>query len=772
MSRFFASFPPCVLFSLLATFSATLLAAPTTDGKAKNNRPQHIENKDAPTILQAEQITGRTARDLYLDYEVEIERDQTLITGDHGIFRQEENEAEVIGNVFIQRFGDQYTADKGNLNLDTGEGTLNHTTYKLEANQAQGTANRIDLVSDDKINIFKGTYSTCEGTDPDWYLKSKKLHLDDGKNAGYATSPVLYFKDVPILAAPAMTFPVKNERKSGFLPPTIGMTSKSGLEISVPYYFNLAPNYDLTLTPNLIARRGLQLGAEARYLGSNYSGITYIEYLPNDKEADRDRYFLSSQHQQAFNTGWSYYWNINSASDNEYPDDFSTPQNRNSLDRLLLREGGISKSFGIWNATLRGTNYKVLQDEEAPIIKPFDRLPQFSLYGGQANVGGFDWSIYGDLTRFWLSDSDLDQLPLQEQARGNRFIMKSEISYPIISGGYFFTPKAILNIAKYDLDKSPYDTKSLTRVLPTFSMDGGVIFERDAPIFGRGMTQTLEPRLFYVYTPYKDQSKYPVFDSGEPSFGYAMLFTENRFAGYDRIADANNLTAALTTRFIEEDGTERMRFTIGQRYYFRDQRVYLYNTRNDESKNRSDLLAMASGQITKTFSVDSALQYNQSTKKMYSANLGTQWKPGPMKLLNAEYRYLRDASSYYNRYSAAGLAGLISYYPDWDYMDYLYNNEIDQIHISGQWPIGRRWYAVGQTSYSIPDHKSIENIFGVEYNADCWIFRLMAQRFVTSSTESNTAFFFQLELKGLSRLGSNPLNALQRSIPGYEPLSP
>ncbi len=168
MSRFFASFPPCVLFSLLATFSATLLAAPTTDGKAKNNRPQHIENKDAPTILQAEQITGRPARDLYLDYEVEIERDQTLITGDHGIFRQEENEAEVIGNVFIQRFGDQYTADKGNLNLDTGEGTRNHTTYKLEANQAQGTANRIDLVGDDKIDIFKGTYSTCEGTDPDW----------------------------------------------------------------------------------------------------------------------------------------------------------------------------------------------------------------------------------------------------------------------------------------------------------------------------------------------------------------------------------------------------------------------------------------------------------------------------------------------------------------------------------------------------------------------------------------------------------------------------
>ena len=771
MSRFFACFLSPVLLALLATLPVTLHAATHTTNQAKNTRPQYTENRDAPTILQAEQITGRPARDLYLDYEVEIERDQTLITGDHGIFRQEENETEIIGNVFIQRFDDQFVADEANLNLETGEGVLKRASYRLGINQAQGTASRIDMTGDNQTDIFRGTYSTCEGTDPDWYLSSKKLHLDNSHNAAYATSPVLYFKDVPLLAAPAMTFPFKNERKSGFLPPTIGISSKNGLEVNVPYYFNLAPNYDLTVTPNLIARRGLQLGAEARYLGSNYSGTTYVEFLPNDKEADRDRYFFSSQHEQAFNNGWSYYWNVKSASDNDYPDDFSVPQNRGDLERLLLREGGISKSFGNWKATLRASSYKVLQDDEAPIIKPFDRLPQFMLSGGQENLHGFDWNVYGEMTRFWLSDDELEQLPAQEQARGDRFVMKSEISYPLISGGYFLTPKAILNMAKYDLDESPYDTRSLTRVLPTFSLDGGLIFERDAPMFGRNMTQTLEPRLFYVYTPYKDQRKYPIFDSGEPSFGYVTLFTENRFAGYDRIADANNLTAALTSRFIEDNGMERFKFTIGQRYYFRDQRVYLYNAERDESKNRSDLLAMADGHITPEFSFDTAIQYNQSTQKMYSANFSTQWKPGPMKLLNAEYRYLRDTTSIYNRYSPTALAGLIHYYPNWDYMDYLYNNEVDQINVSGQWPIAQRWYAVGQVSYSLPDHKSIENILGVEYNADCWIFRLMAQRYVTSSTETNTAFYFQLELKGLSKLGTNPLNALQRSIPGYEPLS-
>ena len=427
MSRFFACFLSPVLLALLATLPVTLHAASHATDKAKHTRPKYTENRDAPTILQAEQITGRPARDLYLDYEVEIERDQTLITGDHGIFRQEENEAEIIGNVFIQRFGDQYVADSANLNLETGEGVLRRSSYRMEVNQAQGTASRIDLTGDNQTDIFRGTYSTCEGTDPDWYLSSKKLHLDNSQNSAYATSPVLYFKDVPILAAPAMTFPFKSERKSGFLPPTIGISSKNGLEVSVPYYFNLAPNYDLTVTPNLIARRGLQLGAEARYMGSNYSGTTYVEFLPNDKEADRDRYFFSSQHQQAFKNGWSYYWDVKSASDNDYPDDFSVPQNRGDMERLLLREGGVSKSLGIWNATLRASSYKVLQDDDAPIIKPFDRLPQFMLSGGQENVHGFDWNVYGEMTRFWLSDNDLEQLPAQEQARGNRFIMKSEI---------------------------------------------------------------------------------------------------------------------------------------------------------------------------------------------------------------------------------------------------------------------------------------------------------------------------------------------------------
>lgn len=781
MSRFFASLTACVLCAWLAIFPATVLAAHSASEKARNNHPQRIENKDAPTILQAEQITGRPARDLYLDYEVEVERDQSLITGDHGIFHQEENEAEVIGNVFIQRFGDQYTADRSNINLDTNEGVLENATYRLEINNAQGAANRIEFLDDDNLDIFKSTYSTCEGADPDWYLKSTTLHIDEGHNAGYATSPVLYFKDVPILAAPAMAFPVKDERKSGFLPPTVGWTSKSGLEVTVPYYFNLAPNYDLTLTPSLLSWRGLQLGAEARYLGRNYSGRTYIEYMPHDREANRERYFLSSKHQQAFSNGLSYYWNLNTASDNDYPDDFSMRLNRNKnnhernshQNRLLPREAGVSQSFGIWNASLRATSYKVLQDEDAPIIKPFDRLPQFRISGGEENVGGgFDWNITGTLTRFWLSNSELDQRPRQEQARGNRFLMQSQISYPIISGGYFFTPKAILNMAKYDLDESPYDVTSLTRVLPTLSLDGGLIFERDASIFGKSMTQTLEPRLFYVYTPYKDQSKYPIFDSGEPSFGYATLFTENRFAGYDRIADANNLTAAVTSRFIEENGIERMQFTIGQRYYFRDQRVYLYNNQRTESRNRSDLLALANGYITDTLFIDSAAQYNQSTRKMYSANFGVQWKPGPMKVLNAEYRYMRDASSYYNRYSSAGLAGLIGHYPGWNYKKYLYNNEIDQIQVSGQWPIANRWYAVGQLSYSLPDDKSIEHFFGIEYNADCWIFRLMRQYYVTSSSDSNAAIFFQLELKGLSKLGSNPLDVLQRNIPGYDPLSP
>ncbi|MDR0934677.1 MAG: LPS-assembly protein LptD [Burkholderiaceae bacterium] len=701
------------------------------------------DDQNAPIILRAEQITGRPDREMNMDYLVEVEKGQTRITGDHGIFRQEENEVEVVGNVGINRYGDYYHAESAQFNMDVGEGVLNSARYRMDMSGGQGHAKRLDLEDEHKSTIINGTYSTCESENPDWYLATDTLNLDTARNLGQAQWPVLYFKDVPILAAPSLSFALRPERKSGFLPPTMGATSKGGMEFMLPYYFNLAPNYDLTIFPKYIAKRGFQMGGNARYMGNNYEGETYFEYLPDDNEAHRDRYVIYSKHRHTFAPGWTYAWDFNKASDDNYPDDFSSQGLRGN--RLLLQDGYVKYSGSpYFNMTVGASRYQVLQDPESPIVPSYDRLPYININAYRYNVRGFDFQTNLQYTRFWLDEKDL-----WNRQRGQRYVARPEISFPMISSGYFLTPKASLHYARYDLDDKYLQVgqdRSMSRTIPTFSLDGGLIFERAASFFGTEMTQTLEPRLFYVYTPYRNQNKYPIFDSGEPSFGYAQLFEENRFVGEDRISDANNLTAAITSRYIEQSGAERMRFTIGQRYYLSDQRVSLYAPIEQRNENRSDLLLMANGLLTPKLAVDTSIQYNQSTRRTYSANYSLQWRPAEKKIFNAEYRYLRNS---YDEYG----------------------NAIDQINVSGQWPLGKRWYAVGQISYSLPDNKTIESLFGVEYNADCWIGRFVAQRFVTSSMESNTAFFFQLELKGMSRIGSDPLEILKRSIPGYRPLA-
>ncbi len=790
MSRFFVPFKTCALVSLLTALwaaapASAMLMQQQNDKKAK---PVHVENKNAPTIIRAEQITGRQSRDMYMDYDVEIERDQTIITGDHGVLHNEENDTDMVGNVFIQRFGDQFAAEQANINLDTSEGTLKNAYYKLETGNRQGRAGRIDLTSKDTANLFDSTLTTCDGLDPDWYMKTDKLHIDQGKNFGYATSPVLYFKDVPIIGAPALTFPVTGERKSGVLPPTIGLNSTKGVEITVPYYFNLAPNYDLTLYPNLMTKRGLQLGAEYRYLGENYEGNTYIEYMPHDKEYGHRRYLYATQHEQTFADGWGIKWDYRGASDNDYPDDFSMYRNAGALNTIssfrdfgdedskhkLRRFGQVSKSidtenFGSWNASIIASGYQILQDWDSIIQRDHSRLPQVTLDGGKDDVHGFDWQFHAEATRFWLDNKDLDlywgehwqslrnqfkgskyRYSEYKQNRGNRYVIEPSVAYPITRAGWFFTPKAKLNFTKYkleDLDNSLVTNTSLSRTLPTLSLDTGLIFDRDSTIFGDGSIQTLEPRLFYAYTPYRDQSDFPIFDTSKLTFGYARLFSENRYSGYDRIADQNSLTAALTSRFLDGDGTERLRFTVGQQFNFQKQRVYLYKPSEDNSRDYSDLLLLANGQLTEEFNFDSNLQYGMNNSKINSGNIAMHWKPGPMKSLNAEYRYMRNE------------------------IDYITGSKIDQTIISGQWPIGDRWYLVGQHNFSFADDRVIESIAGVEYNADCWVLRLVAMHEATSSDESNNSFYVQLELKGFARVGNDPVKEIQDKVTGYDALT-
>jgi LPS-assembly protein len=387
-------------------------------------------------------------------------------------------------------------------------------------------------------------------------------------------------------------------------------------------------------------------------------------------------------------------------------------------------------------------NYQVLQDPGAAtnpalnVARSYDRLPEVLFHTGRYDVlGGFDWSV----------DTQYDRFQHPTMVEGDRVAMLAQVSYPWVRPGYFITPKVQFRATKYSLDlngNAPLTaannlTPSVTA--PTFSLDSGLVFERPASLFGRAMTQTLEPRLFYVRTPYRNQDDIPLFDSSEAGFSYSQLFSENRYVGYDRIADANQVTAALTTRFIEENGTERLRMLIGQRFYLTPSRVgaVVSTPTNPINTSKSDVLVAASGAITDKFSFDSAVEYDANTRSLYSSNVGFSWRPAAMKVINAEYR--QQVSSFRN------------------------------VDVSGQWPLTQRLYGLARLSYSLMDKKILEGLIGLEYKADCWVFRAGAQRFVTTSQNTSTQTFFQLQLNGLSAFGpGNAVESFSKSVPGYQ----
>ncbi|MEO6354739.1 MAG: LPS-assembly protein LptD [Burkholderiaceae bacterium] len=733
--------------AIMLAYTPLLVSA---QGLPNPTRSQAIEESQ-PAEISAETMTGRPDRELQLDRAVEIQRGQTTIKADHALYLQIEDEVTASGNVWIKRFGDLYKGEQLKLNLSSGAGYVTHPEYKLEKNNAQGNAQRIDFENNERAVVSQGTYSTCEGPDPDWYLKADTMHLDTGRDVGTASKAVVFFKGVPIMGLPWMSFPLSDARKSGVLPPTIGVTSQGGLELEVPYYFNIAPNRDLTLFPKLISRRGIQLGAEGRYLEQNYAGTTRIEVLPNDQLTKTNRYSLASIHNQTLTPRLSFGWNLNRASDDEYPSDFAKTITASSQ-RLLPRDVYSSYAGTYWNTTARMTSYQLLKDPGnplVPLVRPFGRLPQLTLHAGRENVMGFNWALISDFSRFSLPDDELLKRGPNEKQRGDRLVINPQISYPILRPGYFITPKLSLHATSYQLEapvgsvSSPSTASSLTRTLPTFSLDSGLMFERNTTFFGQQATQTLEPRLFYVYTPFHDQSLYPNFDSAEATFNYAQLFSENRYLGSDRISDANQLTAALLSRYLDQNGAERLRLSLGQRFYINVPRVTLPGGASLE--DRSDLLLAASGRVTSALRLDSAVQYSVNQRSLSSSNFGAQWQPAPKKVLNADYRFARKSSS---------VPVLLK-----------------QFQLSGQWPLSERIYAVGRVSYSVPDKKLVDSLFGMEYKEDCWIFRVVAQRITTATTQANSTLFIQLELNGLSKLGSNPLGALQQNIPGYQSVS-
>lgn len=679
----------------------------------------------SPTQVDAEQLTGRPDRELSLQRDVEIQRGDMVLNAERADYDIVDDRVKASGDVRLRRMGDVYTGEAVNLKMDTGQGVIQSPTFHLKLNNAQGGAEKLEFESRDRAVVENGTYTTCEMPDPDWQLSASRLTLDREREIGTARNAVVVFKGVPILASPYLSFPMSGERKSGLLPPSIGSSSRGGLQFQQPYYWNIAPNRDLTLYPRFISKRGAQMGAQGRYLGQGYSGQTRVEAMSEDRQTGTSRWAFSTVHNQTFGSRWVFNANLNGASDDNYPNDF-TNTITTSTQRLLLRDVNLNYLGDNWTMMARTSSYQVLQDPLSPIVRPYDRLPQINLNGIKRDVAGFDLSL----------DSELVSFAHPTDVEGTRMVINPRVSYPIVYPGYYFTPSASLNATSYALTRQAAGTPStIDRVLPTFSIDSGAVFERPTTVFGRNLTQTLEPRLFYVYTPFRDQSQIPLFDTALADFNYGQVFRENRYSGSDRISDANQVTAAISTRFIEESGAERLNLALAQRFYFNEQQVVA------TAEKKSDILLLGYGQVARDIYVDTNFQYSQAQHSMQRSNFGIRWRPGVNKVLNVQYR--RDLTV-----------------------------PLRLFDVSGQWPITNRLYGVARVNYSLEEKRLAESVAGLEYRADCWIFRAVAQRIPTGTAVSSTSMFIQLELNGMSRIGSNPLQILRTNIPGYQALTP
>ncbi|QID17152.1 LPS-assembly protein LptD [Nitrogeniibacter mangrovi] len=689
------------------------------------------------TVVVADRIDGQQDVELSAVGNAQLVRDDTHVRADRIIYREVLDEVEAIGDVRLSRGEDIIRSDKLRVRLDEQTGEVDAPEYafsrvvqKQEGMTPRtvigsGHADVLKLNGENQYALKNATWSTCKPADPDWYLKAGELELDYDRELGVARDSTVVFKDVPIFYMPWAEFPLVAQRKSGFLPPTFGTSNKTGVDLSVPYYWNIAPNYDATFVPRYMSRRGLQLGGEYRYLTDDASGTIRAEWMPNDRVAGRDNRAAGSiLHQQTFGSHWSTYLNLNGVSDKHYLEDLNSRLAIASQSNLV-REGSVSYASGSWwSATMLAQSYQTLTGD-----KPYRRLPQLTLGGQRPFLDDrADFIFSSEYVRFSHPDPD--------KPDGSRFVAYPSVQVPLGGTAFSLTPKLGLHYTRYALDQALIgDKKEITRTLPIFTLDSSVVMERDTRWAGRDTIQTLEPRIYYVNIPYRDQSAIPNFDSGLYDFNFAQIFSENIFSGSDRIANANQVTAAVTSRLIDSDsGIERLRFALGQRYYFADQRVTLPGV-PARTGRRADILASLDGRLSQDFSLNSGWQYNPRDKITERFNADLRYQPGFAQVVNLGFRYTRDV--------------------------------LRDLDVSGQWPLGGHWYGVARYNRSLRDHRVTEALAGLEYAGDCWVFRTVFHRFATKENAVTQAVFLQLELTDLASVGSSPLDLLRRTVGGY-----
>jgi LPS-assembly protein len=712
--------------------------------------PGHVK---LPIYGRADRMHGEVDERVQMEGKVELRTAGTVMRGDAAEYICASDEAKVHGNARLYDRGTMFSGPELDYRLEARTGQMPQATYSYSPRQGRGESSLIEFLGEDHYRLHNATYTNCAPGDDAWWVKADTLDIDRQEGQAIGHHATMYFQGVPIISSPYFSMPLGGERRSGILTPSYYFASRSGFEVTVPYYWNMAPNYDYTITPALYPRWGALLGNEFRFLEPTVRGVIDYDVMPYDRATSSARSHTMVNAMYNGGSGISAGIDYNRVSDDLFLTDF-THSLAEAAPIELPQNEYVSYSQTYWNATVQvarnQTLFSLLNPPGTPRPgnpPPYDRVPDFTLNTTRADWRGFDLAATVDATRF--RNETLEE--------GSRFLANPSLSYPVLSAGYFLVPRVQWNLTEYELDPNLHNGQSsATRSLPIASADAGLVFERPSHFLGRSATQTLEPRLFYAYIPFRDQSRLPNFDSADPTFTFAQLFTENAFTGNDRIGEANQVTTAVVSRMIDDQsGAERLRLAVGQRFYFGPQRVFLPG--EPPRKNlTSDLLLDASAQTAHDWKAEFELEYSAVDSQIVRADVGIRWQPKASSVVDLSYRY-QSAT-------------------------------LHQIDLAAQWPLSRKWYAVTNLNYSLlgrgglstdlsftsPGRTWVETVLGFEYKADCWVGRLVAQRYQTNGGLSRTTtIFLQIDLNGFSSFGTrSPLEQLRRSIPGYQRVNP
>ena len=733
----------------LAVLCALPLCAGAQQGLKLKSQPTLIlippsVKEEVPVFLEADRVQGHSDKETEAEGGVWLRKRGQAVYADRLRYDMPRDEVTAEGGVRIEQRTDVMEGARLKFNLETERGFMDNSSYTLHKTpnlsgrrpsfrdtDGRGTAERLLFEGPGQYRAQRAQYTTCGPDQDDWYVRAGELSIDKDRDIGTARDASIVFQGVPIFYSPYLSFSLHKGRKSGLLTPHYGNTTKGGAELTVPFYWNIAPNRDATISPRVMSKRGTLLHTEFRYLEPAYLGEARVEILPDDNERngkERHAYFI--RHNHTLPGGWYGALNLQGVSDDTYFTDLST-QIAAASQVLLPREGTLGRigtwgGHGAYGFSALVQRWQALQaDPLVPVTAPYSRVPQLTLNASRPDVLRSDFDFQGQYVGF-------DHPTL---VNGRRALAYPSLSLPLQTAYAHLTPKLGVNLTRYSIDPNTSGFTDQNRTLPVFSTDAGVVFERQTALGGASLVQTLEPRLYYLYIPFRDQSRIPVFDSGQQDINFATIYSENQFAGWDRVNDANQVTLGVTSRFLQSDsGAERLRVGVAQRYYFATQRVTLPGVPSRTSSS-SDLLAALSGTVARDWTVEAGAQYSTNFSQTQRLNAGTRYQPAPGKVLNLSYRETL--------------------------------NSIRQTDVSAQWPVGQGWTGLARWNYSLREQRTLEGLIGAEYNGGCWVLRVVAHRFATATQQTSTTFFVQLELNGVSRIGSNPLETLKRNIGGY-----